>query len=182
MYLLDLGDYEYISNEEFTGSSPGGVTIEIFFIQECNEKQDGGRDPFTQRSKTRVKVPPPSSEKCLRELGPLDRNRVHFWDRETIVRNTGSHVQRLTCTVFAIEEKSPSLLARNSYVLEWLTCHVKLETRCYISSSHVPCTVFFAWKPIEYFFVLYNNILNYTCIHIRMSYIHCTYRPCIHSK
>ena len=72
--MLDLGDYEYISNEEFTGSSPGGVTVEIFFIQECNEKQDGGRDPFTQRMKTRVKVPPPSSEKRLRELGPLDRN------------------------------------------------------------------------------------------------------------
>ena len=39
-----------------------------------------GRDPLTQRSETRDKMPPPSSEKCLRELGPLDRNRVHFFE------------------------------------------------------------------------------------------------------
>ena len=49
IYLFDLGDYEYASNEEFTGSSPGGVTIESSSFRNVMKKQDGGRDPRDQR-------------------------------------------------------------------------------------------------------------------------------------
>ena len=51
MYLLDLVDYEYIDSEEVTGSSLGDVKIGIFLIQDCNENQNGGRDPTDQRCK-----------------------------------------------------------------------------------------------------------------------------------